>query len=152
MPHVFSSGEASGRGSTWRSAVSVGRSAMGEVQTRRGDRCGSRSSPNPPAARFTQSRSPEIPILTPKVRSCRGPNPLKECTSVSEALDTHAILKGRYQLLETLGDEGESGVVKALDQQHGRLVALKIRPVGTDRNRDHLLQETRVLLGLTPHP
>jgi hypothetical protein len=42
--------------------------------------------------------------------------------------------------------------VKALDHQHTRLVALKLRPVGSDRGRDELLREARVLLALTPHP
>ena len=60
--------------------------------------------------------------------------------------------KNRYELLETLGSGGEARVVKALDHQHARLVALKIRPVGSDQGRADLLREARVLLGLTPHP
>ena len=39
------------------------------------------------------------------------------------------LLEDRYELLETLGVGGEARVVKALDRQHGRLVALKIRTV-----------------------
>ncbi len=62
------------------------------------------------------------------------------------------LLKGRYELLETLGAGGEARVAKAIDQQHARIVALKIRPVGRDSRRDDLLREARVLLGLTPHP
>jgi len=62
------------------------------------------------------------------------------------------LLRGRYELLETLGSGAEGRVVKALDHQHARQVALKIRAVGTDRGRDDLLREARVLLGLTPHP
>src|ERR1700730_12106939 len=62
------------------------------------------------------------------------------------------LLKGRYELLETLGTGGEARVVKALDHQHQRLVALKIRPVGTDAVREYRLREARVFLGLTPHP
>jgi len=72
---------------------------------------------------------------------------------VAEAVDPGVILlRGRYELLETLGSGGEARVVKALDHQHARPVALKLRPVGTDQARDDLLREARVLFGLTPHP
>jgi class 3 adenylate cyclase/WD40 repeat protein len=71
---------------------------------------------------------------------------------MSEVIRTPVVLlKDRYELLEILGSGGEARVVKALDRQHARLVALKIRPAGTDRGRDDLLREARVLLGLTPH-
>lgn len=74
-------------------------------------------------------------------------------TGVSEFVETQvSLLKGRYELLEILGSGGEARVVKALDRQHGRPVALKMRVVGTDQGREDLLREARVLLGLTPHP
>ena len=63
-----------------------------------------------------------------------------------------ALLKGRYELIETLGLGGEARVVKALDRQHERLVALKIRPVRDAQARDELLGEARTLLGVAPHP
>ena len=62
------------------------------------------------------------------------------------------LIRGRYELLETLGSGGEARAVKALDHQHARLVALKMRPVFMNRGRDDLLREANVLLGLTPHP
>lgn len=62
------------------------------------------------------------------------------------------MLRGRYELLETLGSGGEARVVKALDQQHNRPVALKIRPLGGELGREDLLREAGVLLGLPPHP
>lgn len=62
------------------------------------------------------------------------------------------LLRGRYELLETLGSGGEARVVKALDHQHARFVALKMRSVATSLDRDELLREATVLLGLTPHP
>ncbi|MFL5871417.1 MAG: protein kinase domain-containing protein [Solirubrobacterales bacterium] len=62
------------------------------------------------------------------------------------------LLKHRYELLETLGAGGVSRVAKAVDQQHGRPVALKIRTVRDARHREALLAETRQLLGLASHP
>jgi class 3 adenylate cyclase/WD40 repeat protein/energy-coupling factor transporter ATP-binding protein EcfA2 len=62
------------------------------------------------------------------------------------------LLRGRYELLEILGAGGEGQVVKAIDHQHSRPVALKLRPVGPEQSREDLLREARVLLGLTPHP
>ncbi|HET7380896.1 MAG TPA: protein kinase, partial [Gaiellales bacterium] len=62
------------------------------------------------------------------------------------------LMKERYEILESLGAGGEARVFKALDRQHGRFVALKIRPVREDQARDHLLNEARMLLALAPHP
>src|ERR671931_2776659 len=62
------------------------------------------------------------------------------------------LLRGRYQQLEIVGRGGEGEVVRALDQLHGRQVALKIRAVPDDASRQDLLSEARILLSLTPHP
>ena len=62
------------------------------------------------------------------------------------------LLKGRYELLETLAFGGEARLVKALDRQHRRLLALKIRAVRSEHGREELLREAGVLLGLPPHP
>jgi WD40 repeat protein/class 3 adenylate cyclase len=64
----------------------------------------------------------------------------------------HALIKERYEVLEVLGAGGEGRVVKALDRQHERFVALKIRPVLTNRAREELLNEARILLAVPPHP
>jgi predicted ATPase len=42
--------------------------------------------------------------------------------------------------------------VRAIDHQHGRVVALKVRPVEDDSERETLLAEARILLSLPPHP
>ena len=62
------------------------------------------------------------------------------------------LIKGRYEPLGTLGVGGEGRVVKALDRQHDRVVALKIREVGDEGLREELLNEARVLLAIPPHP
>ena len=62
------------------------------------------------------------------------------------------LFRERYEVLETLGSGGEAQIVKALDRQHGRIVALKIRPVRDEAAREELLNEARVLLALPPHP
>ena len=61
------------------------------------------------------------------------------------------VIKDRYEILETLGVGGEARVVKALDRQHGRTVALKIRAVTGAHVREELLGEARTLLALAPH-
>ena len=53
--------------------------------------------------------------------------------------------------METLGAGGEARVVKALDQQHDRVVALKIRTVRSGGAGEDLLAEARILLGVPPH-
>jgi len=62
------------------------------------------------------------------------------------------LIRERYELLETLGAGGEARVIKALDRQHGRFVALKIRPARDGEARELLLSEARVLLAIPPHP
>jgi WD40 repeat protein/class 3 adenylate cyclase len=64
----------------------------------------------------------------------------------------HTLIKERYEVLEVLGAGGEGRVLKALDRQHERFVALKIRPVMTNRAREELLNEARILLAVPPHP
>jgi hypothetical protein len=40
------------------------------------------------------------------------------------------LLRDRYEPLEVVGHGGEGRVLKALDTQHDRIVALKIRDIG----------------------
>jgi class 3 adenylate cyclase/tRNA A-37 threonylcarbamoyl transferase component Bud32 len=62
------------------------------------------------------------------------------------------LFRERYEVLASVGSGGEAQIVKALDRQHGRFVALKIRPVRDQAAREDLLGEARVLLALPPHP
>jgi WD40 repeat protein/class 3 adenylate cyclase len=61
------------------------------------------------------------------------------------------LIRGRYEALEVLGEGGEGRVLKALDRQHGRIVALKVRDLNGVA-RGQLLDEARVLLAVSPHP
>jgi WD40 repeat protein/class 3 adenylate cyclase len=67
-------------------------------------------------------------------------------------MSVRTLIRERYEVLGTLGAGGEGRVVKALDRQHGRFVALKIRPVLSNRAREELLNEARILLAVPPHP
>jgi WD40 repeat protein/class 3 adenylate cyclase/energy-coupling factor transporter ATP-binding protein EcfA2/predicted Ser/Thr protein kinase len=60
-------------------------------------------------------------------------------------------LGNRYEALEVVGSGGEGRVLRALDRQHDRLVALKVRSAPTGSAREELLREARVLLSLEPH-
>jgi len=61
------------------------------------------------------------------------------------------LLHGRYEPLEVVGRGGQGEVARAVDRVHGRQVALKLRTAGTAAERETLLGEARVLLGLRPH-
>jgi hypothetical protein len=62
------------------------------------------------------------------------------------------LLRARDEVRETAGLGGEGRMVKALDHQHARLVALKIRPTAGGADRETMLGEARVLLAVPPHP
>lgn len=62
------------------------------------------------------------------------------------------LVRERYEVLGVLGRGGDSEVVQALDRQHDRLVALKLRRVAPDAPPGPLLAEGRALLDLRPHP
>ncbi|MGH9274380.1 MAG: protein kinase domain-containing protein, partial [Acidimicrobiales bacterium] len=61
-------------------------------------------------------------------------------------------LRGRYEQLEVIGVGGQGRVVRALDHIHDRLVALKIRTLSSDSERDALLSEAGILFRLPPSP
>ncbi len=59
---------------------------------------------------------------------------------------------GRHELLDRAGAGGQGEVWRARDVQHDRIVALKLRPISPDDDRETILREARVLLDLKPHP
>src|SRR5829696_5154271 len=74
------------------------------------------------------------------------------CAGPARGEPVLTLFRERYEVLATVGSGGEAQIVKALDRQHGRLVALKVRPVRDETARKDLLGEARVLLSLPPHP
>ena len=68
------------------------------------------------------------------------------------ALGDAGLIRDRYQPTAVMGRGGQGEVLQALDTQHGRPVALKIRPVPDADARDAILAEARILLSLGAHP
>lgn len=60
--------------------------------------------------------------------------------------------QGRYEALEVVATGGEASLLRGFDHLHGRPVGLKVRRAGPAEEREALLREARVLLGLRPHP
>jgi WD40 repeat protein/class 3 adenylate cyclase len=63
-----------------------------------------------------------------------------------------ALTRGRYEQLEVVGWGGEGRVVKALDHLHDRTVALKVRAVRSEADREALLSEAGILFRLPASP
>jgi serine/threonine protein kinase len=60
--------------------------------------------------------------------------------------------RGRYRPVETVAHGGQGQLVRGIDRQHDRPVALKVRRVVSVEQRNQVLAEARVLLSLRPHP
>jgi Protein kinase domain/ell wall binding domain 2 (CWB2) len=60
--------------------------------------------------------------------------------------------RGRYGSVETIAQGGQGRLLRGIDRQHDRPVALKVRNVASVEERNHVLAEARVLLSLQPHP
>lgn len=60
--------------------------------------------------------------------------------------------RGRYRPIDTVAQGGQGRLVRGIDRQHDRPVALKVRRVASVEERNHVLAEARVLLSLRPHP
>jgi WD40 repeat protein/class 3 adenylate cyclase len=83
------------------------------------------------------------------VRLLRAPRRRRDDAPVTTR--ARRLIKKRYEVLGSLGAGGEGHVVKALDLQHDRLIALKIREARDESLRAELLNEARVLLAIPPH-
>lgn len=60
--------------------------------------------------------------------------------------------RGRYGSVETIAQGGQGRLLRGVDRQHDRPVALKVRGVASTEQRNQVLAEARVLLSLQPHP
>src|SRR5437879_2287189 len=61
------------------------------------------------------------------------------------------LLASRYQVVATVSQGGQGKILKAVDLQHQRTVALKVYDVPSGEGRRKVLAEARVLLSLRPH-
>ena len=104
----------------------AGRGVVGERRCRSRPRC--RSSSGRVSSSKRQLRTPDdhLDLRAHRAQSYETPG-----AEASSAMPT--LIEERYEVLETLGAGGEARVVKALDRQHDRFVALKIRQVARRR-------------------
>jgi predicted ATPase/class 3 adenylate cyclase len=65
---------------------------------------------------------------------------------------TGEVFADRYQVLTTVSRTANASVLRAIDRRHDRPVALKVHECTDAAQREALLAEARVLLGLEPHP
>ena len=65
---------------------------------------------------------------------------------------TGEVLADRYEVVATVSRGAQASVLRAIDRRHDRAVALKVYQCAEGVQREALLAEARVLLGLSPHP
>ncbi len=65
---------------------------------------------------------------------------------------TGEVLADRYEVVTTVSRGAQASVLRAIDRRHDRAVALKVYECAEEVQREALLAEARVLLGLSPHP
>ena len=65
---------------------------------------------------------------------------------------TGEVLADRYEVVATVSRGAQASVLRAIDRRHDRAVALKVYHCAEELQREALLAEARVLLGLSPHP
>lgn len=62
------------------------------------------------------------------------------------------LVRQRYEVLATAGRGGQGTVLQALDLIHQRHVAIKVRQLDSEHERQAVLEEARILFSLRPHP
>lgn len=60
--------------------------------------------------------------------------------------------RDRYRPVDVVAQGGQGKLIRGVDRQHDRPVALKVRRVASVEQRNQVLAEARVLLALRPHP
>lgn len=60
--------------------------------------------------------------------------------------------RDRYRPVDVVAEGGQGRLIRGIDRQHDRPVALKVRRVASVEQRNHVLAEARVLLALRAHP